>query len=81
MDEYGSYLYKDSYNPNTPFTKLNIIKNVRLAPPSNVAIQRIGRKHGKLAPLKLDNLKSQVCFVKELYRWYYENIIKEQENS
>lgn len=81
VDEYGSYWYKESYDPNTPFKKVNIIKNARLTPPKNVEIQRIGRKYGKLAPVKIDNLKTQVPFVKDTYRWYYEGIIKDQEEN
>lgn len=81
VDEYGSYWYKESYDPNTPFQKVNIIKNARLTPPSHIEIQRIGRKYGKLAPLKIDNLKTQVPFVKDTYRWYYEGIIKDQEEN
>lgn len=81
VDEYGSYWYKESYDPNTPFQKVNIIKNVRLTPPSHIEIQRIGRKYGKLTPLKIDNLKTQVPFVKDTYHWYYEGIIKDQEEN
>lgn len=79
--EYGSYLYKESFDPYTPFKQVNIIRNSRIPLPLKVEIERLGKKTGELSSEKIANLKSQLQYVKEPYRWFYNAIIAEQEDK
>ncbi|CAH1106579.1 unnamed protein product [Psylliodes chrysocephalus] len=79
--EFGSYMYKESFDPKTPFKKVNIIRNSRIPAPENVEIPRIGRKTGELSAKKIANLKSQLQYIKQPYRWFYNLVINEQEKA
>ena len=79
--KYGSYLYKENYDPNTPFKEVNIIRNSRLQQPVDFEIDRLREKTGQLSVEKIANLKSQLQFVKQPFKWYYNMIIAEQEQK
>lgn len=63
--KYGSYMYKENFDPNTSFKEVNLIRNSHMPPPDNVDIERIGTKTGQLSAEKIANLKIQVQYVKE----------------
>nr|CAI5856593.1 unnamed protein product [Callosobruchus analis] len=44
VSEYGSYFYKESFDPHTPFKEVNIIRNSRMPTPAKNDIGRIGKK-------------------------------------
>lgn len=77
VNEFGCYYYKESYDPYTPFKKVNLIKNARLGPPdiTDINIPRIQQKYGHLSDEKIGNLKTQLQFVKPPYQWYYQQIM------
>ncbi|CAG9773378.1 unnamed protein product [Ceutorhynchus assimilis] len=53
VEEYGSYLYKESYDETVPFKKVNILKNKKITePPQNVEIQRVREKYGTISDEK-----------------------------
>lgn len=74
VTEFGSYEYKECYDENVPFKKVNILKNKnnqRL----NFNIQKITEKTGSISKEKLENIKTQITFVPEEYKWFYEEFI------
>lgn len=81
IDEYGSYLYKETYDPHTPFKKVNLIRNTRIGnlDPADIELTRIEQKYGALSDEKIENLKTQLKFVKSQYQWFYQQIIREHE--
>ncbi|KAL4713396.1 hypothetical protein ACJJTC_010381 [Scirpophaga incertulas] len=73
VEEYGSYLYKESYDEYTPFKKVDILKKNIAS--ENFDIERIGRKYGTVSSEKKANIKDQLPFIKPEYRYYYETIL------
>lgn len=78
VEEYGFYCFKESYDPNTPFKKVNIKRYVNQeAGIGNISISRLSQKTGKLSKEKKENLKDQLPFIPEEYRWFYDVLISE----
>ncbi|KAI4469435.1 hypothetical protein MML48_1g07250 [Holotrichia oblita] len=81
VQEFGSYFYKDNYDPNTPFKKVSILQNKQRLPlPENVDFRRVFRKTGKLSEKKVD-LQQQMKYIKEDFRWFYEAVLGEQSQE
>ncbi|CAG9785725.1 unnamed protein product [Diatraea saccharalis] len=77
VDEYGSYLYKESYDEMTPFQKVDIFKKRGQVDP-NFEVSRVDGKYGTVSIEKKANIKDQLKFVKPEYRYYYESILREE---
>lgn len=78
VEEYGSYLYKESYDNFMPFRKVNIIKNKRITElPKDIQIERHMVKYGTISDEKKSNLAEQLKYVKPQYRYFYEKILKD----
>lgn len=78
VDEYGFYLFKESYDPNTPFKKVNIKRYVKdEEEPMNIDIPRLLEKTGELSEEKKKDLKQQLTFIPEEHRWFYNMLITE----
>lgn len=76
VEEYGSYLYKESYDEMMPFRKVNILKQKSITqPPAPIQLERFTEKYGTIADKKKANLIEQMPFIKEEYRYFYENIV------
>ena len=73
VEEYGYYLFKESYDEMTPFKRVDIMK--KNARPDIFEVERVGRKYGKISDEKKDNIKEQIKFVKPEYRYFYESIL------
>lgn len=79
VEEFGSYLYKENYDSYTPFKKVSILQNEKRKPDSgSVQFRRVNEKVGKLSEKKLANLRDQLPYVKEEYRWFYEQILGQE---
>ena len=74
VEEYGSYLYKESYDESVPFKKVDIIKNKRGGVPNISHIERHNGKYGTISKEKLNDLSKLVEFVKREYRYFYEQL-------
>lgn len=79
VEEYGSYLFKESYDPYTPFRKVNILryKSDKEDSVFNIAVPRIGKKIGVLSTEKKSDVKDLLKFVPLEYQWYYDAILRE----
>lgn len=78
VEEYGFYCFKESYDPNTPFKKDNIKHYVNQdVGVGNISISQLSLKTGKLFKEKKENLKNQLPFISEEYRWFYNMLINE----
>lgn len=78
VERFGYYLYKDSYEEEAPFKEVCILKRQLEADPT-VRLPRAG-KLGQLSKEKIKNLMEQLPFVKEQYRYFYENVIEKEDN-
>lgn len=76
VEQYGSYLYKESYDENMPFKKVNILRNKNRETPPAIEIERFRDKYGTISEEKRQNLAEQLKFIKPEYRFFYEPIIK-----
>lgn len=84
VDEFGSFLYKESYCETTPFKKVSLLRANRTSNTNkklDIKIHRLKQQKGSLSEEKVKNLKEQLKFVREEHRWFYEDIIKEHENK
>lgn len=80
VEEFGSYLYKENYDPCTPFKTVSILQNENRRPHSeDVQLRRVNEKTGKLSQKKILNLRDQMPYVKEEYRWFYNEILGHAE--
>ncbi|CAG9772086.1 unnamed protein product [Ceutorhynchus assimilis] len=81
--EFGSYLYKESYDEYVPFKKVSLFKNnsppANYVPPTDIEFPRIGHKRGNISEKKIANIREQMPFILEEHRGFYENIIGIQE--
>lgn len=78
IEEFGSYLYKESYDEYTPFKKVSLFKNnppEDYSPPTDIEFTRIYHKTGNISQPKIDNIREQLPFIEEEHRGFYENII------
>lgn len=77
VEEYGSYLFKTNYDENSPFQKVNIFKKLTTTPRLDTlaTLPRLQTKTGTLKQPKVDNLREQMIFIPEQYRWWYEQIL------
>lgn len=79
VEEYGSYLFKESYDETVPFRKVNILQNKnRTLAPDNIEIERIRVKYGTISDEKRKNLRELLKFVKPEYRYFYEHILENE---
>lgn len=78
VEEYGYYFFKESYDPYTPFRQVNIRRYMNQeASLEDISISRLFEKTGELSQEKKENLKEQLRYIKEEYRWYYNILINE----
>ncbi|KAG8332640.1 hypothetical protein J6590_017859 [Homalodisca vitripennis] len=97
VDEFGCYLYKETYDENTALKKVSLIKQERKGTKANnkkgndhrtlsenvfkiVYIESKEKRYGTVTKEKLNNLKTQLKYVKGEYKWFYQRVIEEQEN-
>lgn len=77
VDEFGYYYYKTCLNDYTPFRQVDLNKKgTQNLDRSEIKPTRLTQKTGGLTLDKLQNLKDQIKFVEEEYRWFYEDILK-----
>ncbi|KAB0802996.1 hypothetical protein PPYR_05182 [Photinus pyralis] len=82
VDEFGSYKYKESFDDFTPFHKVDLLKKGhRVVSGNTVTVRHITEKRGGLTTEKLNNLREQLQFVKEEYKWFYENILEQNQDN
>jgi hypothetical protein len=97
VDEYGSYLFKETYDEYTPFRKVSLLKQdkkdtnskskkkvpqkMTTSSSKTVCIKRKEKPYGNVTKEKINNLKAQLKYVKEEHRWFYEKVIQEQEGK
>ena len=78
IEKFGTYLYKESYDPNTPFKEVSLLKNEKKRPqrivPKDVGLTRIRNKTSNISEKKLENIKDQIIYVPEQDRWFYEQL-------
>lgn len=81
VDTFGSYLYKESYDPFMPFKKVSLLRNSNKEEESsvNISISRLPNKNGKISDEKLANIKDQMKYVPEQHRWFYEQLFPEKD--
>ncbi|KAG8298839.1 hypothetical protein J6590_007434 [Homalodisca vitripennis] len=66
VEEFGFYFFKESYDPNTPFKKVNIKRYVNQETGAqDIVIPRLFNKTGELSKEKKDNLFDQLPFIPE----------------
>nr|CAH7727940.1 unnamed protein product [Callosobruchus chinensis] len=76
VDEFGYYLFKETYDENTTFKKVCMLKNkLRTDPCTDVNLHHLEEKRGKVSEEKLDNLRTQLQYVPEEHRWFYNQIL------
>ncbi|XP_074039492.1 LOW QUALITY PROTEIN: uncharacterized protein [Leptinotarsa decemlineata] len=81
IEEFGSYLYKESYDEYKPFKKVSLSKNnppKNNSPPTEFEFTRIHNKTGNISEQKIQNIREQLPFISEEHRGFYENIIGEE---
>lgn len=83
VDEFGSYLYKENLDEYSPFYKVDLLKKGSrvICKEDNITLRRITEKRGGLTAEKLSNLREQLKFVKEEYKWFYEKIFEVNEEN
>lgn len=84
VEEFGSYLYKECYDPNTPFKKVdlrkknNIIK--KFVGAGDFMLERATDSKAKLTAEKIQNLEQQLPFVKKEYKYFYNSLIQKEKD-
>lgn len=77
VNEFGYYLYKTCLDDYTPFLHVDLRKKcTQNYDRSGCKPTRLAQKTGGLTVDKLQNLKDQIKFVVEEYRWFYEKILE-----
>lgn len=83
--EFGSYLYKESYDEYVPFKEVSLYKNSvppeNYVPPKDINFPRICHKTGTISEKKIANIREQMPFILEEHRGFYENIIGRLEEE
>lgn len=79
VEEYGSYLFKTTFDENTPFQKVNIKQRISGTPTveTPTTIPRLARKTGSIKQPKIEDLREQMMFIPDQYKWWYEQILHE----
>lgn len=79
VEEYGSYLFKTTFDENTPFQKVNIKQRISGTPTveTPITIPRLARKTGSIKQPKIEDLREQMMFIPDQYKWWYEQILHE----
>lgn len=49
--------------------------------PKDFSIPRLFRNSGSLSKEKVQNLKEQLCFVPDEHKWFYEQVLTDQEGN
>lgn len=68
--KFGSYQYKESHDENVPFQTVNIFKEKKKNS-INYTLERLTEKTGNISKEKLDNIRTQVKFIPDEYKWFY----------
>lgn len=78
VSDFGYYFYKPCLLEYTPFLEVDLKKKyAENFDRTGCVPTRQTRKTGGLTTEKLQNLKEQVKFIPEEYRWFYEGIIQD----
>ncbi|XP_074025535.1 uncharacterized protein [Leptinotarsa decemlineata] len=84
-ESFGSYLFKETYDAHTPFKMVILHKQPRdddpPSLPNDFVIPRIFRKFNSMTKEKIQNLKEQLCFVPDQHKWFYEQVLNEQDGN
>lgn len=85
VEEFGSYLYKDCYDPYTPFKKVNLLKQNRGATNpvqiEEVDLERTTETGASLTSEKIQNLQQQLPYIKNEYKYFYESVIQTENEK
>lgn len=82
VDEPGSYLYKENLDEMSPFHKVQLVKKGgRMVSKGQIKVERIMEKRGGLTSEKMSNLREQLVFIKDEYKWFYERILQDNEEN
>lgn len=85
VEEYGSYYYKDTLDENTPFLKVDIMKSRhRKLEKEDFKLELIRNKNNALSAEKNSNLKEQLQYIDDEYKYFYQKVIgceTENQNS
>ncbi|KAF6205628.1 hypothetical protein GE061_019801 [Apolygus lucorum] len=76
VEEYGSYLFKQSFLEFEPFRKVNILRNGATTSCEISSVQRLEEHAGILSGEKINDLQQQLLFVPEEFKWFYDKVIK-----
>ncbi|KAF6210534.1 hypothetical protein GE061_013640 [Apolygus lucorum] len=76
VEEYGSYLFKQSFLEFEPFRKVNILRNGATTSCEISSVQRLEEHAGILSEEKINDLQQQLLFVPEEFKWFYDKVIK-----
>lgn len=78
VEKFGEYSYKECLDENTEFEIVNCLKNKKT---TEICVypDRVSEKYGNISKEKLLNLKQQLQFVHEEYKYYYENILRDNK--
>lgn len=88
VDEIGNYLYKENYDSNTPFKKMDIRRYrqksnqegqngaLNVVDP-NFTVPRLNSRIGSLSTEKKEDIQQLLQYVPIEHRWYYEKILQD----
>lgn len=83
VDEFGSFWYKNNLDEFSPFHKVELFKTgvKTLTRADEIKLHRFSEKRGGLTSEKQNNLRAQLQYIKDEYKWYYEKILEENETN
>lgn len=81
VETYGSYLFKESYDYNTPFKQVNIMRNLNDSGAADLPehIERDPTKTHEISKEKIEDIKQQLKFIPMEHQWFYRNVIDNNE--
>lgn len=66
----------------SPFHKVQLVKKGgRMVSKGQIKVERIMEKRGGLTSEKMSNLREQLVFIKDEYKWFYERILQDNEEN
>ena len=74
VDEYGSYLYKESLDEFTPFHKVDILKHGAKKVESDSFVLQVirNKRNNKVSDEKKANIREQLPYIDDEYKYFYE---------
>lgn len=81
VEQYGSYLYKESYDQNMPFKRVIISKCNSSFALNDITLNPAPDRKIALPAEKVDNLKKQMLYIPIQHHWFYNNIIADFDKN